>query len=53
MGVKIWIVAFWVTEPCSLVCGYQRFRGTYHLNLLGIIEFCVMLHPHTGLLYEN
>jgi len=27
--VKIHIVVFWAMTPCSLVCGYQTFRGIF------------------------
>jgi hypothetical protein len=32
---KMWIVVFWVVRPCTLLRGYQRFRETYQLHLLG------------------
>jgi hypothetical protein len=30
-AVEISIVVVWVVTPCSLVCVYQRFGGTYRL----------------------
>jgi len=33
--VKILVEVFWVVSPCSVVVGYQRFRGPCCLHLLG------------------
>jgi hypothetical protein len=33
MAVKISMLVFWVKTPCRLVSKYQRFLGTYCLNL--------------------
>jgi hypothetical protein len=31
--MKMAVVVFWIATPCSLVGGYQRFGGIYHLHL--------------------
>jgi hypothetical protein len=31
--VKMWILVFRVTTPCSFICGYQHFAGTYSFHL--------------------
>jgi hypothetical protein len=31
--LKLWIVVLCIVTPCSLVGGYQRFGGKYHLHL--------------------
>jgi hypothetical protein len=38
MEVKISSVVLWVMMSCSLVCGYQQFGGTCHLNTLKMVE---------------
>jgi hypothetical protein len=35
LKVVMLIVVFWVVTLCSVVRGYQRFRGMYHLHLQG------------------
>jgi hypothetical protein len=34
MAAKIQVEVFWVVTPCSVVVGYQRFRGPCCLHLL-------------------
>jgi hypothetical protein len=34
----IWIADFMIMMPCSLICGYLHFAGTFHLHLQGRIE---------------
>jgi hypothetical protein len=34
-SVKIQVEVFWFVTPCSIVVGYQRFRGPWCLHLLG------------------
>jgi hypothetical protein len=37
--VKIQIEILWVVTPCSVVVGYQRFRGPCCLHLQGELNF--------------
>jgi hypothetical protein len=31
----LYMVVFWFVTPCRLVCGYQRFGGTYYFHFQG------------------
>jgi hypothetical protein len=35
IAVKIEFIFFWVVAPCSVVVGYQHFRGLSFLHLQG------------------
>jgi hypothetical protein len=49
MAVKIQVMLFWLITPCSLLCRYQCFEGTYYLHAQGKSEDGdSMLHLSVG-----
>jgi hypothetical protein len=44
-AMKIQVTVFWVTTPCSVVVGYQRFGGPCCLHLQGdVIEAWIEIY---------